>query len=46
VAATCTLAINGEVVNTIQTGVMKGYIGLESEGYRIEFKDFKVHELR
>ena len=46
VAATCTLAINGGVVNTIQTGVMKGYIGLESEGYRIEFKDFKVHELR
>ena len=45
VGATCTLAVNGEVVNTIQTGVDKGYIGLESEGYRIEFKDFKLREL-
>jgi hypothetical protein len=45
VGDTCTLAVNGEVVNTIQTGVNKGYIGLESEGYRIEFKDFKVREL-
>jgi hypothetical protein len=45
VGSTCTLAVNGEVVNTIQTGVDKGYIGLESEGYRIEFKDFKVREL-
>ena len=42
VGATCTLAVNGEIVNTIQTGVDKGYIGLESEGYRIEFKDFKL----
>ena len=42
---TCTLAVNGEIVNTIQTGVDKGYIGLESEGYRIEFKNFKVREL-
>jgi len=41
----CTLAVNGAIVNTIQTGVDKGYIGLESEGYRIEFKDFKVREL-
>ncbi len=45
VGTTCTLAVNGETVNTIQTGVEKGYIGLESEGYRIEFKDFKVREL-
>jgi hypothetical protein len=45
VGSTCTLAVNGEVVNTIQTGVNKGYIGLESEGYRIEFKDLKVREL-
>ncbi|MGA7340494.1 MAG: DUF1080 domain-containing protein [Terracidiphilus sp.] len=45
VGKTCTLAVNGEVVNTVETGVDKGYIGLESEGYRIEFKDFKVREL-
>ncbi|HEY1766357.1 MAG TPA: DUF1080 domain-containing protein [Terracidiphilus sp.] len=45
VGYTCTLAVNGEVVNRVQTGVNKGYIGLESEGYRIEFKDFKVKEL-
>ncbi len=45
VGSACTLVVNGEVVNTIQTGVNKGYIGLESEGYRIEFKDLKVREL-
>jgi len=45
VASTCTLAVNGEVVNTAQVGLDKGYIGLESEGYRIEFKDLKVTEL-
>jgi hypothetical protein len=45
VGDTCTLGVNGSVVNTIHTGVQKGYIGLESEGYRIEFKDFKVKEL-
>lgn len=42
---TCTLAVNGAVVNTLHTGVEKGYIGLEAEGYRIEFKNFKVKEL-
>jgi hypothetical protein len=42
----CTLAVNGAQVNTIHVGVEKGYIGLEAEGYRIEFKDFKVKELR
>lgn len=45
VGDTCTLAVNGMVVNTIHVGLEKGYIGLESEGYRIEFKDFKVKEL-
>jgi hypothetical protein len=45
VGDTCTLAVNGVVVNTAHVGVAKGYIGLESEGYRIEFKDFKVKEL-
>jgi hypothetical protein len=44
-AGTCTLAVNGAVVNTIHPGVEKGYIGLEAEGYQIEFKDFKVKEL-
>jgi hypothetical protein len=44
-AGSCTLAVNGEVVNTIHVAVLKGYIGLEAEGYRIEFKDFKVREL-
>src|SRR5579872_3469448 len=29
---TCTLAVNGAVVNTLHTGVTKGYVGLESEG--------------
>jgi len=42
---TCTLAVNGATVNTVHVGVEKGYIGLEAEGYRIEFKDFKVKEL-
>jgi hypothetical protein len=41
----CTLAVNGEVVNTVKTGVDKGYIGLESEGYQIEFKDMELKEL-
>jgi hypothetical protein len=45
VGDTCTLAVNGEVVNTMQVGIAKGYIGLEAEGYRIEFKDFKVQQL-
>ena len=43
--ATCTLAVNGKVVNTIQTGVDKGYVGLESEGFQITFKNLKVQEL-
>jgi hypothetical protein len=45
VADTCTLAVNGEVVNTIHNDVRKGYIGLESEGYQIEFKNLIVKEL-
>jgi len=45
VGALCTLAVNGDVVNTAEVGLDKGYIGLESEGYRIEFKDFKLEEL-
>lgn len=45
VGSTCTLAVNGAQVSTAQVGLEKGYIGLESEGYKIEFKDFKVKEL-
>jgi hypothetical protein len=45
VGAQCTLAVNGATVNTVHIGVEKGYIGLESEGFKIEFKDFKVTEL-
>ena len=42
---TCTLAVNGEVVNTIHNDIKKGYIGLEAEGYQIEFKNLIVKEL-
>ena len=42
---TCTLAVNGEVVNTLTLSTEKGYIGLESEGYQITFKNLKVREL-
>lgn len=45
VGGNCTLAVNGKVVNTVKTGVEKGYIGLEAEGYQITFKDFKVRQL-
>jgi hypothetical protein len=43
--ALCTLTVNGDLVNTAEIGLDKGYIGLESEGYRIIFKDLKVLEL-
>lgn len=42
----CTLAVNGEVVNTAKVGLGKGYVGLEAEGYQITFKDFRLHELK
>jgi hypothetical protein len=45
VGGVCSLAVNGEVVNTIKDDIQKGYIGLEAEGYKIEFKDFVVKEL-
>jgi len=41
----CTLEVNGMVVNTVKLSVMKGYVGLESEGYQITFKDLKLREL-
>lgn len=42
----CTLAVNGKVVNTVDLEVMKGYVGLESEGAEIEFKDFRLKQLK
>ncbi|HVT97778.1 MAG TPA: DUF1080 domain-containing protein [Acidobacteriaceae bacterium] len=42
---TCTLAVNGAVVNTLHTDVVKGYVGLESEGFKIEFRNIEVTEL-
>jgi 3-keto-disaccharide hydrolase len=42
---TCTLAVNGAVVNTLHTGVAKGYVGLESEGFQIEFRNVVIEEL-
>lgn len=41
---TCTLAVNGEVVNTVNTGTTRGYVGLEAEGYQITFADFRLTE--
>jgi hypothetical protein len=46
VGDTCTLAVNGKVVNTAKVGQTKGYVGLESEGYLITFKDFRLRELK
>ena len=43
---TCTLAANGAVVNTLHTEVTKGYVGLESEGFQIEFRKIEIEELR
>jgi hypothetical protein len=45
VGDTCTLAVNGEVVNTAKVGLNKGYVGLEAEGYHIEFEDMQLREL-
>ena len=45
VGDTCTLAVNGEVVNTTKVGIDKGYVGLEAEGYSITFEDMKLEEL-
>jgi hypothetical protein len=46
VGDTCTLAVNGTVVNTAKVGQATGYVGLESEGYQITFKDLRLHELK
>ena len=42
----CTLAVNGKVVNTVDIEVVKGYVGLEAEGAQIEFKDFRLKQLK
>jgi len=42
----CTLAVNGKVVNTMDLEVMHGYVGLEAEGAEIEFRDFRLKELK
>lgn len=43
---TCTLSVNGAIVNTLHTDVMSGYVGLESEGFKIEFRKIEIQELR
>ncbi len=39
------LSVNGKVVSEYETGVLTGYIGLEAEGYRIEFRNLKLRAL-
>ena len=42
-----TLWVNGEVTGEMtDCEVLKGYAGLEAEGYRIEFRNLKLKELR
>ncbi len=45
VGKTCTLAVNGKVVNTLHLSEDKGYVGLEAEGYPITFRKFHLEEL-
>ena len=45
VGGTCTLAVNGKVVNTLQLSVDKGYVGLEAEGYQIRFRHLRLEQL-
>jgi Domain of Unknown Function (DUF1080) len=41
-----TLWVNGEITNRwLECEVPKGYVGLEAEGYRIEFRNVKVKPL-
>lgn len=42
---TCTLAVNGKVVNTLHLSVDKGYVGLEAEGYQITFRHLRLAQL-
>lgn len=44
---TISLWVNGAVTNEfIECEIPKGYVGLEAEGYRIEFRNLKLKELR
>jgi 3-keto-disaccharide hydrolase len=45
VGTTCTLAVNGKVVNTLNIAVKRGYVGLEAEGYPVTFRHFHLEEL-
>lgn len=45
VGGDCTLAVNGQVVNTLHLSVDKGYVGLEAEGYRITFRHLRLQQL-
>jgi hypothetical protein len=42
---TMTLWVNGAVVNEVATEVLRGYIGLEVEGYLVEFRNLKLKPL-
>jgi len=47
VGKTLTLWVNGAVTCQFENcGKDKGYLGLEAEGYRIEFRNLKVKALR
>ena len=37
-----TLWVNGATVNDLDTPVLKGYLALESEGYKIEFRNLAI----
>jgi hypothetical protein len=41
----CTLAVNGVITSTSDSVWKKGYIGLQAEGYRIEFRNLTIQEL-
>jgi hypothetical protein len=45
VGDTCTLGVNGKVVNTVHLSVEKGYVGLEAEGYQITFRHLHLEQL-
>lgn len=47
VGKTITLRVNGEVsVVWDQCGVAEGYVGLEAEGYAIEFRTIRIREVK
>ncbi len=42
-----TLWVNGDVVNQFnECGVLSGYIGLEAEGYKVEFRNVRLKQLQ